>query len=212
MIDALIKGAAISLLLIFSVGPIVFTIIKQSINNGRAGGFSFVAGVWLSDVFWVILSNVFSELVIKLLDFKKEIGLTGSLFLIGMGIFYLFFKKIHIREDEDKIVVTARTHAKLVASGFLINSLNPAVIAFWLTTATAIAASHTIQQRIIIFSTCLLINSSVDMLKVLLAEKIRKKLNEKNISLINKISGLILLGFGISLLAGVWYMTNKHVI
>ncbi|HMO62364.1 MAG TPA: LysE family transporter [Ferruginibacter sp.] len=209
MIDALLKGAAISLLLIFSVGPIVFTIIKQSINNGTAGGFSFVAGVWLSDVFWVILSNVFSEIVIMLLNFKNEIGITGSLFLMGMGIFYLFFKKIHIREDENKIVVTARTHAKLIASGFLINSLNPAVIAFWLTTATAIAASHTVQQRIIIFGTCLLLNSSVDMLKVLLAEKIRTKLNEKNISLINKISGLILLAFGISLLAGVWYISNN---
>ena len=63
MIDAFLKGFAISLLLVFSVGPVVFTIIKQSINTGRAGGFSFVAGVWLSDLFWVILSNVFSELV-----------------------------------------------------------------------------------------------------------------------------------------------------
>ncbi len=203
---------AISLLLIFSVGPVVFTIIKQSINNGRAGGFSFVAGVWLSDVFWVILSNAFSELVSSLLDFKKEIGITGSIFLIALGVFYLFFKKIHIKEDEEKINITTSAHARLVLSGFLINTLNPAVIVFWLTTATAIAASHTIKQRIIIFTTCLVINSSMDILKVVLAGKIRKNLNEKNISLINKISGLILLGFGISLLLGVLYITRaaKH--
>lgn len=201
---------ALSLLLIFSVGPVVFTIIKQSINNGKAGGFSFVGGVWLSDFFWVILSNVFSELVIKLLNFKREIGFTGSVFLIALGIFYLFFKKIHIKEDEEKIVITSRTHAKLVLSGFLINTLNPAVMAFWLTTATAIAASHTIKERLVIFGTCLLINGTVDFLKVQLAGKIRKKLNEKNISLINKISGLILLAFGISLLLGVFYITRKH--
>lgn len=90
MIDSLLKGFAISLLLVFSVGPIVFTIIKQSINNGHAGGFSFVAGVWISDFLIVILSNVFSELVSELLVFKKIIGLTGSVFLIGMGIYYLF--------------------------------------------------------------------------------------------------------------------------
>lgn len=199
---------AISLLLIFSVGPVVFTIIKQSINNGRAGGFSFVGGVWLSDLFWVILSNAFSELVMGLLDFKREIGFAGSVFLIGLGIFYLFFKKIHLKEDEEKINITTSAHAKLVLSGFLINTLNPAVMAFWLTTATAIAASHTIKQRIIIFTTCLIINSSVDILKVVLAGKIRKRLNEKNISLINKISGLILLVFGISLLLGVFYITR----
>lgn len=210
MVDALVKGFAISLLLIFSVGPAAFTIIKQSINNGRAGGFSFVAGVWLSDLLWVVLSNAFSELVIQLLHFKKEIGLTGSIFLIALGIYYLFFKKIHLKDEENKIVITTSKHAKLALAGFLINTINPAVMLFWLTTATAIAATHTVKQRIIIFSTCLLINSSVDILKVVLAGKIRRNMNEKNIKLINKISGTILLVFGISLLAGVFYISVKH--
>jgi threonine/homoserine/homoserine lactone efflux protein len=209
MFDAFLKGFAISLLLVFSVGPVVFTIIKQSINNGRVGGFSFVAGVWLSDLFWVILSNVFSELVTAMLHFKKEIGITGSVFLIAMGIYYLFFKKIHLKEDEARIKITTGTHAKLVLSGFLLNSVNPAVMAFWLTTATAIAVTNTVQQRIAIFSTVLIINTSVDILKVLLAGKIRKTLNEKNISLINKISGLILLVFGVVLIAGLYFTSSK---
>ena len=210
MIDALVKGLAISLLLIFSVGPVIFTILKQSINNGRAGGFSFVAGVWLSDLLWVVLSNVFSEIVNGLMDFKKPIAIVGSSFLMALGIFYLFFKKNHIKEDENKIVITAGTHAKLVLQGFLINTLNPALMLFWLTTATALAATHSIQQRIVIFSTCLLINSASDIAKVLLANRLRTKLTEKNISLINKISGLILLIFAIVLIAGVLFTTSKH--
>jgi len=210
MFDALVKGFAISLLLIFSVGPAAFTIIKQSINNGRAGGFSFVAGVWLSDLLWVILSNAFSELVIQLLHFKREIGLTGSAFLIALGIYYLFFKKIRLREEESKIVITTGKHAQLTLAGFLINTINPAVMIFWLTTATAIAATHSVKQRVIIFSTCLVLNSSVDIAKVVLAGKIRKNMNERNIKLINKISGTILLVFGIALLAGVFYTTKKH--
>ncbi len=210
MFDALVKGFAISLLLIFSVGPAAFTIIKQSINNGRAGGFSFVAGVWLSDLLWVILSNAFSELVIQLLHFKREIGLVGSAFLIVLGVYYLFFKKIHLKEEENKIIITTRKHAKLTLAGFLINTINPGVMLFWLTTATAIAATHTVKQRVIIFTTCLVINTSVDILKVVLAGRIRKNMNEKNITLINKISGTILLVFGIALLAGVFYTTRKH--
>lgn len=210
MTEALLKGFAVSLLLIFTVGPVIFTIIKQSINNGRVGGLSFVAGVWLSDLLLVILSNVFTEWVSQLLDFKKAIGLIGSFFLIAMGIYYLFFKKIHIKEDENKIVITARTHAKLVVSGFFINTLNPALMFFWLTTATALAATHTINQRIIIFTTCLILNGASDVLKVVLAGKLRTKLNEKNISLINKISGLILLVFGLVLIVGVFYATTKH--
>ncbi len=90
MIDSFLKGLAISLLLIFSVGPLIFTVVKQSINNGKAGGFSFVAGIWLSDFIWAILSNVFSSLVADLLHFKKEIGFFGSVLLIAMGAYYFF--------------------------------------------------------------------------------------------------------------------------
>ena len=210
MIEALLKGFAVSLLLIFSVGPVIFTIVKQSINNGRGGGLSFVGGVWLSDLLLAVLSNVFTEWLSQLLNFKKEIGLTGSFFLIAMGVYYIFFKKIHIKEDENKIVITARTHAKLVVSGFFINTLNPALMFFWLTTATALAATHTINQRIIIFTTCLILNGASDVLKVVLAGKLRTKLNEKNISLINKISGFTLLIFGVVLIVGVFYSGIKH--
>lgn len=210
MIEALLKGFAVSLLLIFSVGPVIFTIVKQSINNGRGGGLSFVGGVWLSDLLLAVLSNVFTEWLSQLLNFKKEIGLTGSFFLIVLGVYSIFFKKVHIKKDENKIVITARTHAKLVVSGFFINTLNPALMFFWLTTATALAATHTINQRIIIFITCLTINGASDVLKVVLAGKLRTKLNEKNFSLINKISGLTLFIFGVVLIVGVFYSGIKH--
>ena len=93
VIEAILKGFAMGLLLVISVGPVIFTIIKQSINNGKEGGFSFIIGVWVSDFVVVLLSNVFSELVTHLLAFKKPIGIAGSIFLIGMGVYYLFLKK-----------------------------------------------------------------------------------------------------------------------
>ena len=77
MVDALLKGLAISLLLIFSVGPVIFTIINQSINHGRRGGFSFIIGVWISDLIWVVLSNGFSEAIKTLLVFEIPIGIAG---------------------------------------------------------------------------------------------------------------------------------------
>ena len=89
--EAILKGVAMGLLLVISVGPVIFTIIKQSINNGRGGGFSFVIGVWISDFLLVVLSNLFSELVSTVMDFKMQIGIAGSTFLMGMGIFYIFF-------------------------------------------------------------------------------------------------------------------------
>lgn len=208
--EAVLKGFAISLLLVFSVGPLVFTIIKQSIVNGRTGGFSFIAGIWLSDLLIVVLSNVFSEAVTSLLHFKKALGIFGSLFLVGMGIFYLFLKTIKQRSAEESAIrVSGSTHARLIIAGFFINILNPAVIAFWLTTATTLAIGNSVRDRIIIFSTCILVNFGADVGKVLLAGKLSKKLTHRNIVLINKISGLLLLIFGIALFLGILYSVTN---
>ena len=207
MIDSLLKGLAIGLLLVISVGPLIFTIIKQSINNGHSGGFSFVAGVWLSDVIWAILANAFSALVSELLSLKKEIGFVGGVFLIAMGVYYLFFKKI--KDIQETLNISAGTHVRLFSSGFFINALNPGVIAFWLSWATAFS-SHTWLQRTIIFSTCLIVNMSGDVFKVLLAGKLRNKLTRKNMVVINRISGFLLLSFGVALMIGVFYTVVKH--
>lgn len=209
-IEAIAKGLAMGLLLVISVGPVIFTVIKQSINNGRAGGFSFVIGVWISDFLLVTLSNLFSELVTMILDFKMQIGIAGSAFLIGMGIFYIVFKKVNIHPEDISIPpLKSSDHAKIVLQGFLLNTLNPAVIAFWLTASTAIAVTHSIRDRIIIFATALIFNMTADVVKVTLAGKLRKKLTIKNIRLVNKISGLILLIFGTVLFLGVLFFVKK---
>lgn len=211
IIQAIIKGVLMGLLLVISVGPVIFTIIKQSINNGKEGGFSFVAGVWISDLVWVLLSNVFSEFVTALLDFKKPIGIAGSMFLISMGVFYLFFKKVHVHPQDISLPpLQGSDHAKLALQGFLVNTLNPGVMVFWLTSVTAIAITHTIRERITIFSTCLAINMAADVGKVILAGKLRSKLTIHNIKVINRISGFILLCFGTALFIGVLFFMKKH--
>lgn len=210
VIEAIGKGLAMGLLLALSVGPVVFTVIKQSINNGREGGFSFIGGVWVSDILLITLANLFSELLNRLLDFKSLIGIAGSGMLIAMGLYYIFFKRVKISPDD--IVMPGLKnydHARIALQGFLLNTLNPAVMIFWLTAATAIAASHTIGDRVIIFGTAIAFNMGMDIIKVVLAGRLRQKLTLKNIRLINKATGFILLIFGAVLLAGVLFFIDE---
>ena len=155
MIAAFIKGILLGIMLAISVGPIIFSIIKQSINNGHKGGFTFVAGVSASDITLVLVSQLFTELFRYLLEYKKTIGIGGSILLIGIGIYVLFFKKV------------------------------------------------------IMFSTCLVFVLSTDIAKVLLAGSIRQKLTPHNIHILNKISGLILMGFGLALIWGTLEFGDK---
>jgi len=196
----------LGLILALSVGPVIFTIIKQSINNGFKGGLSFVAGVWLSDIVLVLLSNFFSGMVSYLLEYKNTIAIVGSLFLLIMGVYYIFFKKVQLSEDNDLLKkFSTSDFTKIALSGFLINSLNPGVIIFWLINATTFAATNTLSERTIIFSICLIVNIIADLIKIMMAGKIREKLTPRHIVLINKISGSILVLFGLGLLLNVFF-------
>lgn len=211
MTEAILKGLALGFVLALSVGPIIFTIIKQSINNGYEGGFSFVAGVWISDIILVLLSNMFTGLVSRLLEHQKVIAYVGSGFLIAMGVYFVFFKKVTLSTDAEGNSVRFRKRdiARIFASGFLINTLNPGVILFWLGNATVLSITHSFRQRIIIFSVCLLVNMAADVGKVLMSGKLGKKLTLHNLKIINRISGTILIGFGIALLWGVIFLSKK---
>ncbi|MBA4168327.1 MAG: LysE family transporter [Chitinophagaceae bacterium] len=209
MWQAIVNGLALGLILVISVGPVIFTIIKQSLNNGKEGGFSFIAGVWLSDIVLIIISNAFSELVNNLMVYRKMLGITGSVFLIIMGVFYVFFKKIKLQNPDGGLLRFSKTEiVKIFSSGFLINTLNPNVFLFWLGTATAFASKFSFDQRILIFAVCLIVNIAADVVKVLMAGKLRKRLTLHNISLINKVSGTILIGFGVALLIGTMLLAR----
>jgi threonine/homoserine/homoserine lactone efflux protein len=208
MTDAIIAGLLLGLALVFSVGPVIFTIIKLRINYGIVSAFYFIAGVWLSDLLWVVTANLFSELIRELLNYRKAIGSLGGIFLISLGLYYLFFKKYHPKEDAEGIKIASSTHIKLFITGFLINTLNPGVIALWFGAATK-AISYTLNETLVTFSLCLGLNITADIFKIKLAGRLKKKLTDKNITLINRISGLLFVAFGVVLLLGVIYATVK---
>jgi threonine/homoserine/homoserine lactone efflux protein len=210
MLESVLKGVALGFALALSVGPIIFTIIKHSLNNGHKGGFSFVAGVWISDIILVVLSNTLSAAVSLLDKHEKIVGCLGGLFLVGMGVYFALFKKVTIQDpDKADSRFRKRDMARLFASGFIINTLNPGVIFFWLGNATLLAVNHTMKERIVIFSVCLLINMSADVGKVMMAGKLRNKLTYKTLSVVNKISGSLLIIFGLALAYGVIFLNKK---
>ena len=206
MTEAIIKGLALGLLLAISMGPVIFSIIKQSISNGHKGGLAFVFGVSASDLTLVLVSNIFTELFNRLLKFEKVIGVGGSALLIGIGVYFLFFKKIKLNELGEGIEMkrSASDYVKIFFAGYFMNTLNPSVIAFWFTWATAFITIP-VNERIATFAVCLFVVLIFDLLKVFLANKLRSRLTQRTISLINKVSGTILIVFGVVLMIGILF-------
>ena len=202
--QSLIQGIGLGLLLSIAVGPVLFSIIKQSLNNGHKGGMAFVAGVSASDITLVLISNVFTQLFAELKEYAPQIGMAGCGFLVSMGIYFLFFKKIRLNEEGKQEInaLRGRHYLRIATSGFIMNILNPGCILFWITWSTAFIA-HRIEDRIIIFTTCLVVVLALDIAKVMLADKIRNRLTPHNIHVLNRVNGVILIVFGIALIWGL---------
>ena len=199
----MLKGLTLGFLLSISVGPVLFSVIKQSLNNGHRGGLAFIFGVSASDVSLVLVSNIFTRLFESMKVYKTEVGVVGCVFLVSVGIYFLFFKKIKVNEEGKQVFkIRKRDYAKIFISGYFMNTLNPAVFIFWITTSTALI-NHSIEQRIIIFITCLAWLLTADILKVMLAGKIRNRLTPHNIHIINRINGILLIVFGFALIWGL---------
>jgi threonine/homoserine/homoserine lactone efflux protein len=85
---ALLKGLSLGLLLSISVGPLLFTTIKQSIYNGKRGGFAFIAGVSVSDLLLALAVNFFTELFNAIINGKDIVVIIGGIFLGAVGVYF----------------------------------------------------------------------------------------------------------------------------
>lgn len=206
MIEAILTGLTMGFLLAISIGPIIFAIIKQSLNNGYKVGLLFVAGISSSDILIVLICNLLSSLFNELTKHQIIIGIAGSIFLFALGIYTLFLKKAKISDEGVMIQKAFSTHQKIGVffAGFFMNALNPGVFIFWLAATTkvrtqALQQFHSLRYIVTVYVVCLVFVLSTDVAKVFLADKIRPKLTPHNLHIINIISGIILVGFAITL-------------
>jgi threonine/homoserine/homoserine lactone efflux protein len=198
----------LGLILSISIGPVIFAIIKQSLTNGKRSGYAFVAGVSSSDFVLLFICNVFTSLFNLVLNHKSAIALAGAGFLLIMGLYTLFFKKLKLENmgsDGVNKTVSIKDLVSSYFSGFLMNTLNPSVFLFWFAWTAAINNSaddtpNPIQYKLVVFGTCLGFVLLSDLIKVFLAGKLRPRLTEKNLLWINRFSGMIILIFSAVLL------------
>jgi threonine/homoserine/homoserine lactone efflux protein len=209
MLAPIIKGLLLGLILSISLGPVIFAILKQSITNGRKAGYLFVAGVSTSDIGLLLIANIFTNIFLLVLDHKAVIAMAGAGFLLLLGLYTLFFKKIKIEYDEkgEEKVFRKRDYLGIYISGFLMNTLNPSVFIFWFAWTAAIGASaaetnNPVQYKFLVFATCLVFLLLSDLIKVALASRLRPSLTEKNLIWINRLSAIIILVFSAALFWG----------
>jgi len=197
--SAVFGGLLLGMFMAISVGPTLFAVLKYSLNHSYKAGLAFVLGVSLSDIIFVTVANVATPWLQWLHQFSRTLSYGASALLIGVGLFGLLKKHKPTAPSTAIVTASGALYFKIWLSGFLINTLNPALIFQWIAAATGLAAETDI-YRFVFFGTCLGLVLGVDMLKVMLADSIRRKLTQRRIMYLQKVSAFCILGFGVALL------------
>ncbi|MBX6379112.1 MAG: LysE family transporter [Thermoflavifilum aggregans] len=214
MLLAFITGLAIGAFLSISMGPVVFALIKQSVNNGLKSGILFALGVSFSDTSFVLLGNLASQYILMLESFKRQIGIGGGILLLMMGIHAIFFRKPSLGSgDEEMPPLGKKDYLKSWLAGLLMNTLNPAVVLFWIPTIAGLTVKFPDpDERVVLYVTCLGFVLTTDLIKATLADKIRHKLTLRKVILLNRISGTIICCFGLFLIYKVIFEVGNMAV
>lgn len=195
MADALEKGIYLGLGLAILIGPVFFALLQTSLQRGFFSGVLMAIGISLSDSIYIFITNVFFSFIDKTDDIEWFLGIFGGFILMGIGIMtYLKKPKMESEVDDKSRYRSVGT----VIRGFLMNFAHPGVLIFWLSVITLINTNFNYSQneRFVLFTATITTVFITDVLKAGLAHGIKRFLTYRILLWMNRVMGIVLIGFG----------------
>ena len=193
------NGVAFGLVLILSLGPAFFLLVQTSIEKGFKKAAFIAFGISLGDIFFVVLIMKGVTSLLEDASVKFWAGIIGVILLILFGLFS-FFKKPNLTTTSKK--PAPDSYYKSFITGFVFNFFNPSTVVFWLSLVSIVQINfgYTGSQKGFFFAGILFAIISTDLTKSFLAGKLNRFLTVRAVNLLNKVVGIILVGFGVVLL------------
>ena len=219
----LIQGIFLGISLSFMVGPLLFAILQAGIERGFRAGLAVAAGIWASDVLYVIVVQYGMEALTNLTalpGFRVWAGLAGGMLLVAYGLGSLFFKKTPLPEmstkktgelgdrtkpSKEPVDHRKRPYLAWWLRGFLLNTINPFTVFFWLGIASAVVVPNQWNggQTLTFFGGMMVSLIATDLLKAYAAKRVRRFLTPAHTRWAQWGIGFLLLIFGIVLIVRV---------
>lgn len=203
MFDGLLYAAFYGFLLAFAVGPVFFTLIETAITKGIKAAIFFDFGALVADVIFILIAFFSTSRILEKVKHDPGLLIFGGAILIAYGIIsYIRTNKSIFKFVREHYAVKVKKNlGGLFLKGFLLNFVNFGVLAGWIGTLIMANALTTTDNGITLFIATVLITFFVtDLLKILLAKRLKKKMTPRFIFKTKKWVSLLILGFGILLL------------
>ena len=198
----------LGLLLAFTIGPVFFVLLETAITKGFRATLAFDAGVLLADTVFILIVYFTTNSLLTEIKDDPKLFFAGGIIMMAYGIISFIklkkdFKKVIDNKEEAHLAISSKVnYVALFIKGFLLNFINIGVLGFWLGIIIVFGPKLDMDaSRIFIFfSAIILVYFGVDVIKILIAKKLKNRLTAFHIYKIKRAISIILLVFGVFLI------------
>ncbi len=200
---AFIEGYGIGLAMVILIGPVFFTLLKSTLQNGIGSGMSVALGIFFSDVLCVGLCAFGAISFVRNPDNRLWLTVAGAIVLFALGMKYVIRPTIAAGEQ---VILRTRDYPAFFAKGFLINFLNPFVFAIWIGIFSYGRSKFDISYDLAGFLGAALLGIlTTDTLKVLFAHRIKRFIRPDYLLPVYRVIGVILILFSLRLAFSIFF-------
>jgi threonine/homoserine/homoserine lactone efflux protein len=203
---AILEGVSMGLLLSLMVGPVFFTLITASMEQGFRYASVLALGILVSDLTYVAITYFGISLLTESPLIEKILGYVGGAILVGFGISFWRKKQVE-RPNSGGIPLPKAKKRTAFAKGFGINGINPFVMLFWISIASMVALkSDWGESEVVSYYVGLLITVfGIDLLKAFVAGKLSHLMTPRLRMILNKGVGVLVCYFGLKMIWSTFY-------
>jgi threonine/homoserine/homoserine lactone efflux protein len=206
LLHPLFEGLILGITVAITLGPALVALLQTSIKHGIKTGIFLALGIFSSDLFLVVLAFFGVSEFITAPKFHLIFGIFGGLVMIAYSI-YTFFRKV---PQNDRVEVISEIHVKRPGSlpyyfkGFFLNVANPSLWFFWIFWVVSINSTYGGDRKSVsmFFAGALGMILLTDILKCILANKIKVLGNPKVRLWVNRIVAILFFIFGAFIITG----------
>ena len=215
MFDDILRAIPFGIILAFTIGPVFFVLLETSATKGFRSALIFDSGVMLADILFILVAFFSTNKLLEKIKDDPNFLIFGGVLLLVYGLISFIKTSKSFREivREYHKVEIKKGYGKLFLKGFLLNFINIGVLLGWVAFIVLANSLTTSKNGVVVFlSTILIVYFITDLAKIVVAKKLKNKLTPRLIYKTKKVIALVILGFGLLLLAQAFFPKEKELL
>lgn len=189
------QGLLTGITLTLMVGPVTMVIMKYGMQVNRTAGILAAGGTWVSDFAFIFITYWLTFSISSFIRGEEGqfwIYLAGGSGLLVIGLMMVLSVKRKAQQAER---VSIRNYTSAFINGFMVNSLSPFTLFFWVGAAVYLRLQH--DQPAWYYAGLMLTLALGDMIKALLAPRVSRWIHERYMHWVHLIAGAVISATGV---------------